>query len=74
MHLIRIFFKAMQGFGENIPDLKKSEILIDIDGSQIAVYFKDGKKVTVHNSYYVGAVYIQSEFDLTTFFTKKRKR
>ena len=56
-----------------IPDLNKSEILIDIDGSQIAAYFKDGKKVTVHNSYYVGAVYIQSEFDLTTFFTTKER-
>jgi hypothetical protein len=53
--------------------LKKSEILIDIDGSQIAVYFKDGKKVTVHNSYYVGAVYIQSEFNLTTFFPTKER-
>lgn len=58
---------------KNIPDLKKSEILIDIDGSQIAVYFKDGKKVTVHISYYVGAVYIQSEFDLTTFFPTKER-
>lgn len=58
---------------KNIPDLKKREILIDIDGSQIAVYFKDGKKVTVNNSYYVGAVYIQSEFDLTTFFPTKER-
>ena len=68
-----IFLRQCKALEKNIPDLKKSEILIDIDGSQIAVYFKDGKKVTVHNSYYVGAVYIQSEFDLTTFFTKKER-
>ena len=68
-----IFLRQCKALEKNIPDLKKSEILKDIDGSQIAVYFKDGKKVTVHNSYYVGAVYIQSEFDLTTFFTKKER-
>ena len=62
----------MQGFGEKHSGLEK-ERNINIDGSQIAVYFKDGKKVTVHNSYYVGAVYIQSEFDLTTFFTTKER-
>ncbi|MBE5717359.1 MAG: hypothetical protein KH377_00040 [[Eubacterium] siraeum] len=68
-----IFLRQCKALEKNIPDLKKSEILIDIDGSQIAVYFKDGKKVTVHNSYYVGAVYIQSEFDLTTFFPTKER-
>ena len=68
-----IFLRQCKALEKNIPDLKKIEILIDIDGSQIVVYFKDGKKVTVHNSYYVGAVYIQSEFDLTTFFPTKER-
>ena len=63
-----IFSRQCRALEKNIPDLKKNDILKDIDGSDIAIYFKDGKKVTVHNSYYIGAVYIQSELDLTTFF------
>nr|DAL05234.1 MAG TPA: hypothetical protein [Caudoviricetes sp.] len=63
-----IFLRQCKALEKNIPDLKKSEILKDIDGSEVAIYFKDDKKVTVHNSYYVGAVYIQSELDLTMFF------
>ena len=63
----------MQGFGEKHSGLEKERNINRYRWSQIAVYFKDGKKVTVHNSYYVGAVYIQSEFDLTTFFTTKER-
>ena len=63
----------MQGFGEKHSGLEKERNINRYRWFTNRCLFQDGKKVTVHNSYYVGAVYIQSEFDLTTFFTKKER-
>lgn len=65
-----IFTKQCKALESHIPDIVKGKMLDDIDGSQTQIYAVKGKKVTIHNSYYVGAVYIQSEIELTHFFNK----
>ena len=52
----------------HIPEIQKDKLLTDVDGSQIQSYHLKEGAVTVYNSYDIGAVYIDSEFDLTKFF------
>lgn len=66
----KIFNKQCKALEKNIPGLKKGELLIDVDSSKIQEYFLYKQRLTVHNSYYIGAVYIKSEFDIDRFFTK----
>lgn len=63
-----IFLKQCKAIEKHIPSLLKGDLLVDVDGSETQVYYLDGKKVTVHNSYYIGAVYVESEFDLRIYF------
>ena len=63
-----IFKRQCVAIEKHIPGLLKSELLVDVDGSETQEYFKDNKRITVHNSYYIGAVYIVSEIELTHFF------
>ena len=65
----------------NINNIKKDSLLIDVDGSETQVYHYNGKKIIVHNSCDVDAVFIDSQFDLLPFFdrppiinTSKNKR
>ena len=63
-----IFIKQCQALESHIPNIVKGKTLDDVDGSQTQTYTVNGKNVTVHNSYYVGAVYVQSEIELTHYF------
>ena len=63
-----IFARQCKAIEQNIPDLQKMELIIDVDGSKIQSYIKDGKRIDVHNSNYVGAVFINSEIELTQYF------
>lgn len=63
-----IFKRQCQALEKHISGLNKGKLLTDVDGSQIQFYSLDEKSITVHNSYYIGAVYISSEIDLTKFF------
>lgn len=54
------------------PDLKKRELLIDVDGSTIQVYDCTAGEVIVYDDYDVGAVYILSDMDLDVVFNDKR--
>lgn len=63
-----IFRKQCIALEKNIPNLQKEQLLEDVDGSQTQIYTLNSKEVTVHNSYYIGAVYVQSEVELTQYF------
>lgn len=63
-----IFKKQCAALEKHIPNLKKGNLLHDVDNSKTQIYHKDGKEITIHNSYYVGALYISSEIQLEPFF------
>lgn len=63
-----IFKRQCQALEKHIPNIEKNRMITDVDGSKTQHYSLGGKNITVHNSYYVGAVYIESEVDLTQFF------
>lgn len=65
-----LFYKQCAALEKNIPELMKEPLLEDVDGSLTQVYKKDGKKISVHNSEYVGSLYIDSEVELTQYFKK----
>ena len=64
----RLFQKQCEALEKHIPELTKGELLRDVDDSLVQLYSKDGMRLRVHNSEYVGALYIESEFDLRTYF------
>ncbi|WMI81837.1 hypothetical protein [Anaerotignum sp. MB30-C6] len=63
-----IFFKQCSALEKNVPNLVKKDLLEDVDGSLTQIYEKDGSKITVHNSEYIGALYVESEIELEQFF------
>ena len=64
-----IFDKQRKALASRIPNIEKVEILTDVDFSQTAEFYLTGnQKVLLHNSYYIGAVYIESDVDLEEFF------
>lgn len=63
-----IFIKQCKALEKHIPNLIKGKLLDDVDGSETQIYALNGKQITVHNSNYIGAVFIDSEIDLDTYF------
>lgn len=63
-----IYHKQCKALEKHLPNLKRGEELIDVDESKIQRYDLDGKKITVHNSFYLDQVYIKSEVDLDQYF------
>jgi len=63
-----IFDKQCKALEKHIPGISKGELLEDVDSSETQIYDLKGKKITVHNSLYIGAVYVDSEIELTHFF------
>ncbi len=63
-----IFKKQCATLEKHIPGIEKSDLLTDVDNSKTQIYTLHGKKITVHNSYYIGAVYVNSEIELTQYF------
>jgi hypothetical protein len=47
-----------------VTDIKKEELLEDVDGTQIQIYNAPGGKIKIYNDYEVDAVYVDSEVDL----------
>ncbi len=64
----QIFIKQCMAIEKNIPEIKKLEILTDVDESKIQKYLLNGKEIKVYNSYDIDAVYIESEVELTKYF------
>lgn len=65
-----LFYKQCAALEKNVPDLEKDSLLEDVDGSLTQIYRKEEKEISVHNSEYIGALYIDSEIELTQFFQK----
>lgn len=64
-----VFNKLCEALEESIPNLRKGELLVDIDDSMIQIYYLGLNELTVYNSCdYYDEVYIKSEFDLDDFF------
>lgn len=63
----RIFKKQCSALEKYIPNIVKGKFLEDIDGPKTQFYYKNGKEIFVKNSYYIGAVYIESDIELTIF-------
>ena len=61
---IPIFKRQCDIFEKAIKGLKKEDMLIDVDWSQIQIYILDGKKITVVNEQSFGEVYVKSQIDL----------
>lgn len=52
---------------EAIPEVKKENRIIDVDGSIMEFYSRNNKEIVAHNDYYIGAIYIKSDDDLSEF-------
>lgn len=63
-----LFYKQCAALEKHIPNLKKLDFLHDVDDSLIQLYEKDGQSIKVCNCEYIGALYVDSEFDLKPFF------
>lgn len=63
-----IFNKQCKALEKHIPNLVKSDLLIDIDGSKTQLYSLNSKEIIVHNSIYIGAVFVESEIDIRKYF------
>lgn len=48
-----------------LENIKKNELLEDVDGTQIQLYNTPNGKIKIFNDYEVDAVYIDSEIDLS---------
>lgn len=63
-----VFRKQCEALENNIPNIVKGELLHDVDDSETQIYSVKDKKISVHNSYYIGAVYVDSEIELEHYF------
>lgn len=63
-----IFDKQCSALEKHIPNIVKGKLLEAVDGSKTQFFYKDGKEILVKNSYYIGAVYIESDIELTQYF------
>lgn len=50
------------------PSFQKESLLVDVDGSMIQVYRKDGKEIIIYDDYDVGAVFAESDVNLKGLF------
>lgn len=63
-----IFLKQCKALEKHIPNLSKGKLLEDVDGSETQFYTIGGDKLSVHNSFYIGAVYVDSDVELESYF------
>ena len=62
------FKRACAQIEAKMSSLKKLDLLIDVDGTLIQVYYTKDGKIVVKNDYLVDAVYVDSEVELTHIF------
>ena len=63
-----LFEKQCRALEKHIPQLTAEPILEDVDGTLIQSYRHPRGEVTVRNDMYIGALWVESEFDLKPFF------
>lgn len=62
-----IFEKQCFALEKNIPNIEKSNLLTDVDGSKIQFYKINGSTIKVYIDYDIDAVYVESEIELTQY-------
>ena len=65
-----VFQKQCKALEKFVPQIRKEELLHDVDGSLTQLYSADGKLISVHNSKYIESVYVDSEIELNQYFKK----
>ena len=65
------FKMACAAIENKYPELKKDDLLVDVDGSTIQIYGEEPKEVIVYDDYDVGAVFVKSDIDLSELFETK---
>lgn len=63
------FFDSCKAIEQAFMSANKKKILIDVDGSLVQMYEIDNSTIQVFNDFDMGAVYIQSEVDLSEIFS-----
>ena len=63
-----LFERQCRALESNIPGLRESDFLKDVDGTLIRTYSHDNGVVKVKNDMQVDALYVVSEFNLLPFF------
>lgn len=51
------------------PQAIKKKLLVDVDGSLIQIFILEEKEIIVYDDYDIGAVFVESEVDLSNLFT-----
>ena len=64
------FYKQCSAIERHIQNLTKDKLLQDVDGSLFQVYRHDKGEIKVCNDYAIGCLYLETDFDLTEFFSK----
>ena len=65
-----LFERQCKALEKHIAGLRKDHLLEDVDGSLDQYYFHEKGTLVVSNDYYVGALYIDSDFDIRPYFKK----
>ena len=60
-----LFLKVCEAIENNILGLIKDELLVDVDGSLYQTYHSPKGIIKVNNDFYVYALYVDSDIDLT---------
>ena len=50
------------------PNIRKDEVLEDVDGSSYQIYYHSEGMIRVCNDYCLGDLYVEPEFDLLPYF------
>ena len=67
----KLFKETCTLIEKEITGLSKENLLIDVDGSTIQVYYYNNLEIKVLDDYEVGAVYIISEYNLDDILRKE---
>ena len=63
-----LFQKQCAAFEKKFPDIRKENVLEDVDGSLYQTYHHTDGDFIVSNDYNVGCLYVESDFDLIPYF------
>ena len=65
-----LFKKQCRALEKNIDGLQAHDLMIDVDGSLVQEYSHPNGRIQVRNDMQVGALYVDSQFDLIPYFKK----
>ena len=68
MSLFKVQCAAIE---KSVLGLKKDAIVMDADGSVYQSYQHENGAIDVSNDCYIGALYVDADFDLLPYFKKK---